>query len=60
MVLATVKSDTTSNVTYEIRLSRNNRAYCTCPSWKYQHLPTALRTCKHLNRLAQAFVQKAD
>lgn len=34
---------------YEIRRAKDGKSvYCSCPSWKFQRLPPASRTCKHI------------
>jgi hypothetical protein len=40
-----VESSTSPGVIYRVNVLLNT---CTCPSWKYQRLPTNLRDCKHL------------
>lgn len=47
-VLATIPSKTNPNKGYDIMQSKQGHAYCTCPGWKYQNVPPAQRSCKHL------------
>jgi hypothetical protein len=55
-VLAKVTSETRPDVAHEIRMGADGNVYCTCEAWKYQRLPVAQRTCKHL----QAFARQAN
>jgi DNA ligase-1 len=41
-----------SSGTYKITAPKNGaKLYCSCPSWKYQKLPPAIRSCKHTKAL---------
>lgn len=33
---------------YTVKQGRDGVVYCSCPSWKFQRVTPALRTCKHL------------
>jgi SWIM zinc finger len=44
IVLATVASKSNANRTYEIRLGKDEKVYCTCPAWKF----SGTGNCKHL------------
>lgn len=48
-LLMVVASKSNPEKTYEIHHSeKTNVTYCTCPNWKFQNVPPALRSCKHL------------
>lgn len=40
-----------SGNSYEIRLGKDDVAYCTCPAWKFSGKNGKVRTCKHLQAL---------
>ena len=48
LLLATAASKTNPEKSYEIRKGADGVIYCSCPSWKFQRLAAANRTCKHL------------
>lgn len=47
-VLEVVPSSSNPHKSYEIRRGHDHNVYCTCPAWKFQRVPAASRTCKHL------------
>ena len=47
-VLAKFKGS--SGKPYEIREGDDGVTYCTCRQWKFQKLPSADRTCSHLEK----------
>jgi len=50
----TVRSETREGVTYEIKRDTvTGHLSCSCPAWRYQHLPTNERYCKHTRALMQ-------
>jgi hypothetical protein len=50
-ILATITSKT-SGKTYTITRGNDGVTYCDCPSWKFQRVSPADRTCKHINSLS--------
>lgn len=58
-VIATVPSESNPSKSYEIRLGKDGNVYCNCPAWKYQKIPPADRTCKHLKGLSKQLAQVA-
>lgn len=47
MVLTTVRSHSNPALSYEIRLGKDGKVYCICPSWKF----SSGKPCKHLKSL---------
>jgi hypothetical protein len=48
-LLMVVPSKSNPEKTYEIHLSeKTGVVYCNCPNWKFQNVPPAQRSCKHL------------
>lgn len=53
--LATVGSDSSPTKRYELRLGKDDVAYCTCPAWKFHgHL------CKHMIKAAAGVFVKGE
>ena len=49
-----VESKSRPGVTYQIRQGRDDRIYCTCPSWKFSKGKN--KTCKHMKAVAPHYV----
>lgn len=47
-ILATVKSSSNPEKTYNICRGGDGVTYCTCPSWKFKRQHGADRACKHI------------
>lgn len=47
-ILTVVRSASNPEKTYEIREGADGNIYCTCPSWRFQRVAPAHRSCKHL------------
>jgi len=50
-VLKVVQSMSSAGKTYEIRLGKDYRVYCTCPAWRYRG-----GNCKHLKQYREELV----
>jgi hypothetical protein len=51
--LAIMPSMSDPNKKYAVMQDDYGHYWCTCPAWKYQRLPPAQRTCKHINSYLQ-------
>lgn len=42
---------------YDIKKGKDGVVYCTCPAWRFQKLPVAARTCKHIKSVSAQLVK---
>lgn len=45
---------------YTVKQGRDGVVYCSCPSWKFQRVTPALRTCKHIAKARQLLQAQMD
>lgn len=41
-----------SGTKYTIRQGRDGVVHCSCPAWRFQRVPAAQRSCKHVKKAA--------
>ena len=54
-VITRVQSQSTDK-SYEIRVGKDGRVYCTCPAWKFSRGTREEKNCKHLRGLQETEV----